>query len=431
MESTTEMQESVSRTEVEEPPSSILHWNNINQGIQETQEVQLEEIEEPPSNIQDWHGIEAKFQINFKEVKTKDTLNSNSFWNDWRWQLRNTISDVKILDSLLLINKINLNELERVGREYPFSITPYYLSLIDKNNPNDPIKAQCIPSLEEGRDYIGVEDDPLGEEEHTKVPGLVHRYPDRVLVTLTNICPVYCRHCTRKRVWHKGTWVRRPGELEEIFNYISQHKEVRDVILSGGDPFVLSTERLEEILKRLRKIPHVEIIRIGTRCPVVLPQRIDKRLVTVLKKYRPIFVNTHFNHPSEITKESAKACDQILCAGIPVSNQTVLLKGVNDSVGVMTKLCQALVRISVRPYYLFQCDPVVGTGHFRTSIEKGVEIIKGMRGFTSGLCIPTFVVDGPHGQGKVSLQPNYIVKKKKGCTVFRGYKGENFVYLNP
>ena len=352
-------------------------------------------------------------------------------WNDWRWQLRNSIKDIEDLKKEFSLNAAEAEYLPAVITNYPFRITPYYLSLIDRQNPRDPVRLQCVPSKCEEGLYLELQDDPLGEEKDTAMPGLVHRYPDRVLLTLTNMCQVYCRHCTRKREWHEGFWVRTPEELENIYRYIKIHKEIRDVILSGGDPLILSTQKLEEILERLRKIGHVEIIRIGTRCPVVLPQRIDDELVSMLKKYRPIWINTHFNHSNEITKESQAACDRILCAGIPVNNQTVLLKNINDDAEIMTRLCHGLVRIGVRPYYLFQCDPVSGTGHFRTSIDKGLEIIKAMRGFTSGLCVPNYVVDGLEGQGKVPLQPEYVLSRNKDRFVLRGYKGDVFNYYNP
>ena len=351
--------------------------------------------------------------------------------DDWKWQLRNSIKDIKGLKEKFLLKEEDINALSGVIKFFPFSITPHYLSLIDRGNANDPVRLQCVPSEKEIALHLELQDDPLGEEKDTVLPGLVHRYPDRVLLTLTNMCPVYCRHCTRKREWHKGFWVRTSEELEKIYSYIRTHKDIRDVILSGGDPLILSTQKLDGVLKRLREIDHVEIIRIGTRCPVVLPQRIDDELVTMLKKYRPIWVNTHFNHPNEITKESQAACDRMLCAGIPVNNQTVLLKNINDDVQTMTRLCHALVRISVRPYYLFHCDPVSGTGHLRTSIDKGLEIIKAMRGFTSGLCVPTYVVDGIEGQGKVPLQPEYLISKEKNSFVLRGYKGDIFNYYNP
>ncbi|OGW75810.1 MAG: hypothetical protein A2Z72_04030 [Omnitrophica bacterium RBG_13_46_9] len=356
---------------------------------------------------------------------------SSSQWSDWRWQLRNRISDVDRLSRIFSFSYTESANLKKVINKYPFAITPYYLSLIDKGNPKDPIRLQCVPSLEEEKLYFEIQDDPLGEEKDSVLPGLVHRYPDRALITLTNMCPVYCRHCTRKREWPNGKWIRKPQEMEAIYAYISQHEEVRDVILSGGDPFILSAGRLESVLCNLRKIAHVEIIRIGTRCPVFLPQRVDEELIGVLKKYRPIWLNTHFNHPVEITKEAGEACDKILCAGIPLGNQTVLLKGINDDAETMTKLCRGLLRIGVRPYYLFQCDPVSGTAHFRTSIEKGLEIIKGMRGFTSGLAVPTFVVDGLEGQGKVPLQPNYAVSREKSYMLLKGYRDDVFRYYNP
>lgn len=371
----------------------------------ETVDLVLKSVEEPPG---------------CKEV-----------WNDWKWQLRNVIKDVYKLAEVFHLEKHDLEKLQGVIFKYPFGITPYYLSLVDKNNKDDPIRKQCIPSPEEVNTYSEVKEDPLGEECDSVLPGLVHRYPDRVLLTATNMCPVYCRHCTRKREWSGGRWVRPQSELERIYEYIRGRSQIRDVILSGGDPFILSTERLEAILCSLRKIPHVEIVRIGTRCPVVLPQRIDDALVSMLKRYRPIWINTHFNHPREITQESSEACDRILCAGIPVNNQSVLLKGINDNVKTMTKLCQGLLKIGVRPYYLFQCDPVSGTGHFRTSIDKGLRIIKGMRGHTSGLAVPTFVVDGIEGQGKVPLQPNYLVSINKDRAVLKGYKGKAFRYYNP
>ena len=352
-------------------------------------------------------------------------------WNDWRWQLRNAIKDVEALKDKFLLDALEEDSLCRVIKTYPFRITPYYLSLIDRKNPKDPIRLQCVPSKDEEVLYFELEDDPLSEEKDMVTPGLIHRYPDRALVTLTDMCPVYCRHCTRKREWRKGQWVRSQNELDKIYQYISSRKEIRDVIISGGDPLILSTERLESILKSLRQIPHVEIIRIGTRCPVFLPQRITSELVNMLKKYRPIWINTHFNHPNEITSESIQACDRILCSGIPVNNQTVLLKGINDDAQTMTKLCQGLLKFGVRPYYLFQCDPVTGTGHFRTSIDKGLEIIKAMRGFTSGLAVPTYVVDGLEGQGKVPLQPEYLVSKEKNCFILKSYKDEPFTYYNP
>jgi len=263
------------------------------------------------------------------------------------------------------------------------------------------------------------------------VPGLVHRYPDRVLMVLTDICPMFCRHCTRKREWRNGGWVRTPSEVESMLEYIRRHKEIRDIIISGGDPLTLSNRRLEDIISKIREIGHVEIIRIGTRCPVVLPWRIDEGLCAMLSRYGPIWLNTHFNHVREITPEAAEACDRLLRSGVPVNNQSVLLRGVNDTVEAQTQLCQRLLRIKVRPYYLFQCDEVQGTEHLRTPVEVGIKIIEGMRGHTSGLAVPTFVIDLPHGGGKVPLQPNYILAQTENELVMRNYQGQIIHYRNP
>ncbi len=352
-------------------------------------------------------------------------------WNDWKWQLVNAVRKADALKNIIELTETEVESLKKVEAKYPLSITPYYLSLIDKKDPSCPVRKQCVPSPEELSFYLGIEEDPLGEEKDSVLPGLVHRYPDRVLIALTDICPVYCRHCTRKREWHKGAWVRTEKELSDIYEYINAHRNIRDVILSGGDPLTLSSAKLGSILSSIRAIEHVEIIRIGTRCPVVLPQRIDDELVSVLRKYRPLWVNTHFNHPLEITKESSAACDKLISAGIPVNNQSVLLKGINDNADTMKKLCQGLLKISVRPYYLFQCDPVSGTGHLRTSVSKGLEIIKEMRGFTSGLAVPTFVIDGLEGEGKVPLQPDYLLSLEKDHLLLKSYKGRMFRYYNP
>ena len=274
-------------------------------------------------------------------------------------------------------------------------------------------------------------EDPLEEKRDSVVPGLVHRYPDRVLMVLTNLCPVFCRHCTRKREWRNGGWVHTPGEVEAMLEYIRQNKTVRDVIISGGDPLTLSTRRLEDIISKIRQIRHVEIIRIGTRFPVVLPQRIDDELCAMLSKYGPIWLNTQFNHPYEVTLESALACDKLLRSGVPVSNQSVLLRGVNDTVETQMKLCHELLKIKVRPYYLFQCDEVEGTEHLRTPLGTGVRIMEQMRGHTSGLAIPTFVVDLPGGGGKVPLQSDYVLSQTVGEFILRNYQGRIFRYRNP
>ena len=352
-------------------------------------------------------------------------------WNDWRWQFRNRISTISQLAKFIPLSTEDQAQLKLVTMRYPLSITPYYLSLINPLDPDDPIRKQAVPSIQEMTlSSMGVED-PLDEKGDSVVPGLVHRYPDRVLMVLTDICPMLCRHCTRKREWRNGGWVRTPDEIETMLSYIRHHQAIRDVIISGGDPLTLSTSKLEDIISRIREIKHVEIIRIGTRFPVVLPQRIDHKLCAMLAKYEPIWLNTHFNHAREITPQAAEACDRLVRSGIPVNNQSVLLGGVNDSVAAQTELCHELLRIKVRPYYLFQCDEVQGTEHLRTPVEVGIKIIEGMRGHTSGLAIPTFVIDLPQGGGKVSLQLNYVLTQTEGMLVLRNYEGRIFHYRNP
>jgi lysine 2,3-aminomutase len=388
--------------------------------------------EEPPSkrNI----CCDLKKETPSKEATTRHRFFADipdSLWNDWKWQFRNRITHVEQLAKFIPLTSEEQAQLKLVTMRYPLSVTPYYLSLINPDDPDDPIRKQAIPSpMEMTMGSVGLED-PLDERKDTMVPGLVHRYPDRVLLVLTDICPMFCRHCTRKREWRNGGWVRSSAEVETMLDYIRKHEVVRDVIISGGDPLTLSTSHLENIISRIREIKHVEIIRIGTRFPVVLPQRIDNELCSMLAKHSPIWLNTHFNHVQEITPEAAKACDRLLRSGVPVNNQSVLLRGINDSVEAQTRLCHGLLKIKVRPYYLFQCDEVQGTEHLRTPVEAGINIIEGMRGHTSGLAIPTFVIDLPQGGGKVPLQPNYVLARTEDELVLRNYEGRIFHYRNP
>ena len=320
-----------------------------------------------------------------------------------------------------------VNDFQVVTDQYPFAATAYYLSLARPDRA-DPIMKQLCPSLQELIKSDVTSLDPLSEEAASPVPGLVHRYPDRALMILTNVCFMNCRHCTRKRLWKKGRHTYSLTAIEKMLTYISEHVEIRDVILSGGDPLTLSDDWLENILQRLRRIKHVEIIRLGSRAPVVYPLRITPKLVSVLKRYRPLWFNTQFNHFQEITEESARAISLILEAGIPVNNQTVLLRGINDDALVMKRLCHGLLKIGVRPYYLFHCDPVIGVEHFRTSISRGLKIIEQMRGHTSGLAVPVYVVDAVRGGGKIPLQPKYLLQHHDNSLVLRNYQGEHFIY---
>ena len=352
-------------------------------------------------------------------------------WSDWKWQFRHRITTIDELAKFIPLSPKEQTRLKLVSTKYPLAVTPYYLSLMNPADPDDPIRKQAVPCFHEiGLAGIGVAD-PLEEKRDSVVPGLVHRYPDRVLMVLTDLCPVFCRHCTRKREWSRGTWVRTPNEVDAMLDYIRKNKSVRDVIVSGGDPLTLATRRLEAVISRVRSIEHVEIIRIGTRFPVVLPQRIDDELCAMLSKYGPIWLNTQFNHPSEITPEAALACDRLLRSGVPVSNQSVLLRGINDSLETQLRLCHGLLRIKVRPYYLFQCDEVQGTEHLRTPVETGIRIIEGMRGHTSGLAIPTFVIDLPQGGGKIPLQPKYVLSHTEEELIVRNYEWHLFRYRNP
>jgi len=402
--STTVLTNEASKLEEEEPPG--------------TKQVKSDE-EEPPGSI-----AAANRNKLFAHVPEES-------WKDWRWQFRNRITTIEELARYLPLSLKEQAQLRLVTANYPLSVTPHYLSLINIDDLNDPIRKQAIPSFHEVALAGSGTEDPLGEEKDSPVPGLVHRYPDRVLIVLTNLCPMLCRHCTRKREWRHGGWVRTPNEIEVMVDYIRRNTTIRDVIISGGDPLTLSTRHLEQVVSSLRLVGHVEIIRIGTRFPVVLPQRIDDELCAMLSKYGPIWLNTQFNHAREVTPESARACDRLLRAGVPVNNQAVLLRGVNDTIEAQTKLCHELLKIKVRPYYLFECDEVRGTEHLRTPVETGIRIIEGMRGHTSGLAVPTFVIDLPNGGGKVPLQPNYVLRQTEQELILRNYEFHPFHYRNP
>ncbi len=367
----------------------------------------------------DWRNIPL-----FKDVTEAE-------WNDYRWQLQHAIRDIPTLEKVLTLTEEERTNLERCLAKFTMEITPYYAALMDRNDPNCPVRLQSVPRLAELHDDPSDLADPLHEDVDSPVPGLTHRYPDRVLLLVTNICSMNCRHCTRRRLVG-DTDVHMPEEnIQKAIDYIAAHPEVRDVLISGGDPLVLPDDRLESIIQRLRAIPHVEIIRIGTRTPVVMPQRITEALAAMLKKYHPIYVNTHFNHPKEITAEARLACARLADAGISLGNQSVLLRGINDDPVVMKKLVHKLLTIRVRPYYIYQCDLSLGISHFRTSVAKGIEIIESLRGHTTGFAVPTFVVDAPGGGGKIPVMPNYLISMGDGRAILRNYEGVITTYTWP
>jgi len=349
-------------------------------------------------------------------------LTTIDLWNDWKWQLRNAYTSIEDLKKIMKLSEKEIMAINNLKGRLPLRITPYFASLIYNTKTSHPLRRNVIPVVEELIETKSEQSDPLHEKSFSPVKGIVHRYPDRVLFTVTQVCSNYCRYCTRSHTVGRLDKLGRQ-DFEKAFSYIASHKEVRDVLISGGDPLTLSDETLDYILSKIRSIEHVEIIRIGTRIPVVLPQRITDNLILILRKYHPLFISLHFSHPAEITDECAKACIKLADGGFPLGSQTVLLKGINDNVPVMKELMHKLLKIRVRPYYLYQCDLIPGSGHFRTTVKKGLEIIKGLRGFTSGYAVPTFVVDAPGGGGKIPLLPNYVVEHNEEKIVMRNYKG--------
>lgn len=351
-------------------------------------------------------------------------------WEDWRWQLSHRLNSVEDFEQIVDLTESERYALSQHGL-FRVDITPYFASLMDPHNPNCPIRKQILPTKGEVIPFTGEMEDSLAEDAHSPVPGLVHRYPDRVLMLVTNQCASYCRYCTRSRIVGDPTHAFSSKDYGAQLDYIRRTPQVRDVLLSGGDPLTLAPRVLERLLGALREIPHVEIVRIGSRVPVFMPQRITDELCEMLQKFHPLWVNIHVNHPYEITPELAQACDKLSRAGIPLGNQSVLLAGVNDDPHIQRKLVHELVRIRVRPYYLYQCDLVHGVGHFRTPIGKGIEIIESLRGHTSGFAVPTYVVDAPGGGGKIPLNPNYLISYSDHKVVLRNYEGYITTYEEP
>jgi lysine 2,3-aminomutase len=350
-------------------------------------------------------------------------------WNDWRWQLRHRIKDVYALSSILTLSEDEARAMTSMAGQLPLAITPYYASLLDRDHALQPVRRCVVPVAAEYLHSPGEAADPLGEDHDSPVPGLVYRYPDRVLFLVTDFCSTYCRYCTRSRmVGHGNGSSANMARWTQVLDYIEATPTVRDVLLSGGDPLTLPDEMLEWLLSRLRHIRHVEFLRVGTKVPVVLPQRITPALTRMLKKYHPLWMSIHFTHPHELTPETSQACERLADAGIPLGSQTVLLAGINDKVETMRSLVHGLLKIRVKPYYLYQCDPILGSAHFRTSVEKGLEIIRGLRGHTTGYAVPHYVIDAPGGGGKIPLLPDYLRGRDGDDLLLMNYEGRMFRY---
>ena len=374
-------------------------------------------------------GIEDNCKIENQKKKIMKVLNaSEEQWNDYKWQFQNRFTDANKISLVLDISEKEIEEITKVGLHYRYAISPYYLSLIDPGNEMCPIKIQSIPSVEELSEKGEL--DPMGEEDSTPIDFVTRRYPDRIIIKVTNMCGMYCRFCQRRRLIGECDKHAPKDKIKNAIEYVRENSEIRDVLITGGDPFFLSDPQIEWILKELRSIPYVEIIRFGTRTPVTLPQRITKNLVNVLKKYHPVYVNVHFNNPREITKDSKKACEMLADAGIPLGNQMVLLKGVNDDPYVVRKLNQSLLQIRVKPYYIFHPKTVKGTSHFWVNLQKGLEIMESLRGRTSGMAIPTYIVNGPGGLGKTPILPNYLLFIGDGRALLRNWQGQLFEIEN-
>jgi lysine 2,3-aminomutase len=349
-------------------------------------------------------------------------------WNDWTWQLRHRVSSLQDLEKHLKLSPEERAGALLTGSKLATAITPHFFNLIDPNDPDCPLRRQVVPRLEESSYSVDEMSDPCGEDGAMPVPGLVHRYPDRVLFLVTDRCASYCRYCTRSRVVSGVGEQELETDFEEAYRYLENHSEIRDVLLSGGDPLLFSDKKLEGILSRLRSIPHIELIRIGSRVPIFLPQRITTEFCAMLKKFHPLWISIHCNHPKEITSEVRDALGRLADAGIPLGNQAVLLKGINNHVDTLKELFHKLIMCRVRPYYLYQCDLIKGSGHLRTTIQEGLEIMDKLRGHTTGYAIPQYVVDGPGGGGKIPLNPDYIVARTGDRLILRNYRGDIYEY---
>ncbi len=349
-------------------------------------------------------------------------------WETYQWQMVNRIQTVEQLRQVIHLTPSEERAVTRKSGRFIMGIPPYWAALIDSDDPTCPIRRQAVPVEDEY--HLSPNDmiDPLGEDSHMPVPGLVHRYPDRVLLLVVEVCSMYCRFCTRSRVVGTSAGFSKPMNIDLAIDYIRAHRKIRDVLISGGDPLTLSDDRLDDILTKLKAIPHVEFVRIGTRNPVTLPYRVTESLCQMLVKHKPVWMSLHFNHPKEVTPAVKRACGMLADSGVPLGSQTVLMKGINDRAAIMKKLFHELLKIRVRPYYIYQCDPVKGTAHFRTPVSAGIAVIEKLRGHTTGYAVPAFVVDGPGGGGKIPLMPNYVVSVKDGVWTLRNYAGKLFTY---
>jgi lysine 2,3-aminomutase len=384
---------------------------------QKLQPGQIAQAGRPVKRPQDYQQLSL-----YKDVNPLD-------WEDWNWQIKHRIRTKEELSQIIKLTPEEEEGIKKASGRLSLAITPYWATLIDPEDPNCPLRRQAVPIAAES--VIGPHEmvDPCAEDRDSIAPHLVHRYPDRVLLLATEQCAMYCRHCTRRRLVGDRQESNSPSRFDAAIEYIKTNRKIRDVLISGGDPFILEDEAIEGLIAKIRSISHVEFLRIGTRVPVTLPQRITEKLVTLLKNYAPIWISIHFNHPKEITKRCRIACDMLADAGMPLGSQTVLLKGINDRPFIMRRLMHELLQIRVRPYYIYQCDPVKGTQHFRTPVAVGINIIEKLRGHTSGYAVPTYVIDGPGGGGKIPVGPNYVLSQAKGKYVLRNYKGKIYTYL--
>lgn len=406
--------------------------------LMDKRHVSLERAKELKNKIKDYLDVKDQIPIGLKLErefqKSKEKILSilegtEGDWEDYRWQLSNRIKDIETLSKIINLTDDEKQRIKRVSKKYRWSISPYYASLIGGNDKYDPIRLLSVPTEREIIDKC-TDIDPMSEEYTNPAGSITRRYPDRLIINVTNECAMYCRHCQRRRNIGTKDQQKSKSVIKESIDYIRKNKEIRDILITGGDPLTLPTHKLEWILKELKKIDHVDYIRIGTRTPVTMPQRITNELIDMLKKYHPIYINTHFNHPKEITEDSKKSCEKLANAGIPLGNQAVLLNGINNDKFVMRYLNQQLLKIRVRPYYIFHAKHVAGTSHFNTSIDDGIEIMEYLRGYTSGMAVPTYIVNAPKGQGKTPILPQYLISRGKDHIMIRTWEGKTIKYEN-